>query len=42
MIIRKDVYNLVKDTRHSFEQFTALFRVLAVGQFVRHQLEFCC
>ena len=40
MVLRKDVYNLVKDARHSFEQFTALFRVLALAQIVHHQLEF--
>jgi hypothetical protein len=42
MIVRKDAINLVKDNHHSYEQFPALFRVLALAQIVRQQFELRC
>jgi hypothetical protein len=42
MIVRKDAINLVKDNHHSYEQFPALFWVLALAQIVRQQFELRC
>lgn len=42
MFTRDDVINLVDDTHHPFEQFPALFRVLALAQIVREHVESLC
>jgi len=42
MLVRKEAINLVKDNHHCYEQFPALFRVLALTQIARHQLELRC
>jgi hypothetical protein len=42
MIVRKEVINLVKYNHHAYEQFPALFWVLALAQIVRQQFELRC
>ncbi len=42
MLMCNEAINLVDDKHHSFEQFSALFRVLALAQIVREHFESIC
>ena len=42
MLMCNEAINLVDDKHHSYEQFSALFRVLALAQIVREHVESLC